>query len=526
MKLPFPIFRHIQEPAKVVVKVEEEVRMGTMYIFLLVTATILSVFGIITSNTPVVIGSMIIAPLSWPILGIAVGVASEKMSILLKSIVNVVLSCVLVIGLSYILSVGFLSSSLSLNSDILSMITPTLYDLIIALAVGFVGAVAVSWPKISETVAGVAIASSLLPPLSVTGMGFAMQNWEVVSGSFLLFITNMTSIIFSGLVLFLLQGYYRVSKEAHVGIITVSFGITVITILALGSQLTLSLSSLVQERSLVLASEKLLQTELSRISPDLLLDQSHIRKEQTASGAIMNIQANVTAPQDVAITSQEKNVLIDKLRETVGLPIQLDLRFIPSLTVLSEEALYRNKAQSHLALIEQQVRSYFNVISPDITVDTVRTVLGGAEDKAKITITLKVPDTISIGMEQTLQVQRALLEVVGKESDVEIQVVKVYEITAERTPSEFELVKESLQKVTGDFMVRVSVAWDMKIEIINLTRNAEGYTLYILVYTGNDANIPDKLAFYKKTLLEQVASLTETTFEIRSQIVNTSVLEL
>lgn len=526
MKLLKKIFRNTDAPTKVIAKVEEEVQMGSMYLFLLLTATILSVFGIVTSNTAVVIGSMIIAPLSWPIMGLAVGIASEKNNIILKSVLSILLSTALVVGLSYVLSVGFLSSSLTLNNEILSRITPTLYDLIIALAVGLVAAVSLSWSKVSETVAGVAIASSLLPPLTVTGMGFALQNWEVVSGSFLLFATNMMSIIFAGLVLFLLQGYYKVTKEVHVGVITVSFGVTAMTLIALGVQLTVSLTNLIQERSLILESEQLLQSELAQISSQLVIDNSLIRKEKTGSGVIMHIRADVTSPQDISITLDEKNRLVDKLTSVVKYPINLDLRFLPSLKVVSQDVLNNDQRTRLITQVEDQVGKYFQILDSRINIDTVRVWMGEEDERARMIVIIKVPEDRTLTLEQTLQLKNSILPIVGKEIDIEVQVLKTYQLTEQQSPTEDEVVREYLIHETEVFVKRVSSAWQMKIEVLDVARIPSGYTMSVLIYTGNKVNLEEKLEFYKKTIVEGSNLLDKKTLEVELQVVGTSVFEL
>jgi uncharacterized membrane protein len=65
-----------------------------------------------------------------------------------------------------------------------------LLDLIIALASGAAGAFALSRADISDSLPGVAIAISLVPPLNNTGILLAAGEKHLATESFLLFTTN------------------------------------------------------------------------------------------------------------------------------------------------------------------------------------------------------------------------------------------------------------------------------------------------------------------------------------------------
>jgi hypothetical protein len=87
-------------------------------------------------------------------------------------------------------------------------------DLTIAIAGGLAAAYAVTRPKLSAALPGVAIATALMPPVCTVGIGLALQNWQVASGSGLLFITNAVAIAFASGLVFLARGF---SKEHRFG---------------------------------------------------------------------------------------------------------------------------------------------------------------------------------------------------------------------------------------------------------------------------------------------------------------------
>lgn len=84
-------------------------------------------------------------------------------------------------------------------------VSPRLIDLLAALATGAVGAFAMVRADVSDTLPGVAIAISLVPPLAVVGLSLESGAPEQALGALLLLGTNAGAIA-TGTVVFLLHG--------------------------------------------------------------------------------------------------------------------------------------------------------------------------------------------------------------------------------------------------------------------------------------------------------------------------------
>ena len=175
-------------------------RKVTNYAVLLTLATIIATYGVISGSTATVIGAMIIAPLMIPIMATTLAMVLGSGHRIKTSIVVVSLSVIYVIGLAVVLSIfispiviGFHS-----NPEITSRVSPNLLALFVALASGAAGAFAISREDISDTLPGVAIAISLVPPLSVVGVSLAKVQWGDAGGALLLFLTNFLAILLAG----------------------------------------------------------------------------------------------------------------------------------------------------------------------------------------------------------------------------------------------------------------------------------------------------------------------------------------
>ena len=184
-------------------------RLSRFWTLLLLAAVIASA-GVVSNSTATVIGAMIVAPLMTPILGTVVAVVLADAPNLWRCGLLVVAGAATVVALSWLLGhlVPFPVVSAT-NSQVAQRVSPTLVDLIAALATGAVGAVALARSDISDTLPGVAIAISLVPPLCVVGLTLESGAPHQSVGALLLFVTNVAAILASGIVVL---GLYRVSR--------------------------------------------------------------------------------------------------------------------------------------------------------------------------------------------------------------------------------------------------------------------------------------------------------------------------
>jgi uncharacterized hydrophobic protein (TIGR00271 family) len=181
---------------------------------LLLLAAVIATAGVVADSTATVIGAMIVAPLMVPILGTVVAVVLADRTNVLRSLALVVLGASAVIVIAYVL--GLLVGSpvtAANNSQVAARVTPSLVDLIAALATGAVGSVALARDDISDTLPGVAIAISLVPPLAVVGLTLESGDPSDAFGAFLLFVANVSAILVTGL---LVMSVYRVHRIAPI----------------------------------------------------------------------------------------------------------------------------------------------------------------------------------------------------------------------------------------------------------------------------------------------------------------------
>ena len=185
---------------------------------LLITSSVIATIGLVDNSAAVVIGAMVIAPLMDPIISLAFAIANRNIRLAIQSLSLITLGIAVVVVVS---SIVYKSLNVDyIDTQIISRVFPNLTDLVIAIAAGAAGAFAHSRLKLVGSLAGVAIAVALVPPLCVTGIGLQLSaqasvrfgnaiipslSHDIPQGSFLLFITNLLGITGASIIVFLAQ---------------------------------------------------------------------------------------------------------------------------------------------------------------------------------------------------------------------------------------------------------------------------------------------------------------------------------
>ena len=186
-------------------QIKDGISMQGHTAWILVFSITIASIGLNANSAAVVIGAMLISPLMGPILGVGLSIGINDIDTLRKSMMNLGV----MIGLSLLTSFLFFSIPLFQDAtpEILARVRPDVRDVFIAMAGGLALIVAVSRPSAqTNTVAGVAIATALMPPLCAAGYGLATWNLSYFFGAMFLFTINT---IFIALATFVIVKYLR-----------------------------------------------------------------------------------------------------------------------------------------------------------------------------------------------------------------------------------------------------------------------------------------------------------------------------
>lgn len=212
-------FRAINENHKagVVRRLMEYSTPDFSFFYFVILSVSMATLGLIDDNPSIVIGSMLIAPILYPILGVSVGLVMSNVTVIARSFRTLVLAFGIGLVFSIVLTLFFATGDASLiqNNEIIGRIEPTLLHVVVAFLAGLAVSYALAQPEWSETLPGIAISVALIPPLAVLGIGIAEMNLDMVSGSALLLIANLFGIIFAAMISFSLMNLYEKQNIAE-----------------------------------------------------------------------------------------------------------------------------------------------------------------------------------------------------------------------------------------------------------------------------------------------------------------------
>ncbi|MDV7188581.1 DUF389 domain-containing protein [Lutibacter sp. TH_r2] len=197
--------RHDTDKKATIQDIKDSISMKGHTAWILVFSIVIASIGLNVSSTAVVIGAMLISPLMGPILGVGLSIGINDIDTLRRSLVNLGV----MVGLSLLTSTLFFIFPIFQNEtpEILARTAPDVRDVFIAISGGLALIIALSRRnQQTNTIAGVAIATALMPPLCTAGYGIATLNLNYFFGAMFLFTINT---IFIALATFVIVKFLR-----------------------------------------------------------------------------------------------------------------------------------------------------------------------------------------------------------------------------------------------------------------------------------------------------------------------------
>ncbi|SMD46424.1 TIGR00341 family protein [Aquiflexum balticum DSM 16537] len=285
----------------------ENSQVSQSYLVLMSISTVIATFGLFGNSSPVIIGAMILAPLMSPIISLSMGVLRQEEKLIKESLKTIAFG--LAISYVFAILITWLTPLNSANSEILARIRPNLLDLGIAAASGVAGAYAHAKKEIAKTLAGVAIAVALVPPLAVSGIGLGWGDWSIFWGALLLLGTNLAGMVLAAAMTFLLLGFspFRLARK---GLLISLFFVALIS-----APLGFGFSKMVKENKII---QRLSEAEIP---------QGKFRNVRVIRIKPMRISLTIISekPLDFEELNEVKNEIIDIVGQEVELEISVGI---------------------------------------------------------------------------------------------------------------------------------------------------------------------------------------------------------
>jgi len=242
--------------------------------WILIFSIMVASVGLNANSTAVVIGAMLISPLLGPIVGMGLGTAINDATMLRRSLVNLGV----MVGLSLLTATLYflITPIIEFTDELRARTYPTILDVLIAIFGGLALIVAKAKKgTISNAIAGVAIATALMPPLCTAGYGIASGNLSVFGGAMYLFLINSVFIALATFIVCKLLKFPMVEYATEAKMKRVSRFATFVGLLVLAPSIYLFVQ-LIREQQFKNKVDEFVET--------------HIQFKGTRSDAVWNYQ--------------------------------------------------------------------------------------------------------------------------------------------------------------------------------------------------------------------------------------------
>lgn len=312
----------------VIKEVAAGVDRSWIYYSMLMLASLIALLGLLTNSVAVVIGAMLISPMMGPIISSGLAFTIGDLALARHAFRTIAISVVLTILVCAVVS--FISPLQEPTAEILARVRPNIFDLFVAVLSGIVGAIALCTKRnylITST--GVAIATAVIPPLSVTGYGLGTGQMMLAMGGFLLFFTNFVAIVLTSDLVFFILGF----RTRHLETVQYSPRKRILIIAGLLTLISIPLVyTLVSDLNKVKEKKRIVRVLKINLNKELASRMTNYDYRQTDEKILITASVNT-----VKFIDAQTELKIEKdLTETLKCPVDVRLE---QVIVASAEVL-------------------------------------------------------------------------------------------------------------------------------------------------------------------------------------------
>ncbi|WP_432737478.1 DUF389 domain-containing protein [Maridesulfovibrio sp. FT414] len=291
-----------------------------MYYLLMSVAVFIASIGLMANSPAVVIGAMLVSPLMTPIFGFSLGLVRGEFPLIRDSIFSVCAGILLGICGAYL--IGSCPIFFEITNEILARTTPNLLDLGVAAFAGIAGTVALIDEKVSPVMPGIAIATSLVPPLCASGLCLALGQYSEAWGAFLLFFANFLVILSVASVLFMITGFIPHSEDEPLPRLIKHFSITTIGLIIVAGLLTKALIDVSISRKIDKGLRTVASQAIATTPNTIIRNVSHELNDGIVDGFIF-----MQGPQSI------KAAEVEKMERSAAKDLNMPVRIIVRTTI-------------------------------------------------------------------------------------------------------------------------------------------------------------------------------------------------
>jgi len=181
------------------------------YFLMVVLSTLIVSFGLITDNVALIIGGMLVTPLLSPVLAMSLGIVINNFKVFFRSLRVFLMSALFNIFVATL--VGLLNDFDFYNISLIQNMTVSYLTLLVAIVAGIAASYAWAKPGLSSTLPGIAIAVTLIPPMTAIGLAISQGNIDFLFLFLRVVTINVLGIILASILVFIVLDFYKARKK-------------------------------------------------------------------------------------------------------------------------------------------------------------------------------------------------------------------------------------------------------------------------------------------------------------------------
>lgn len=405
---------------------------GVQFTVMTALSVVVAVMGLSSGSAAVVIGAMLLAPLMVPVMGTAAAIAMALPRHLVRSLGVVVAAAFLAVAGAFVLATMLPRAVLS--EEVLARTRPDLRDLFVALAAGAAGSYATVRRELSTSLPGVAVAVALVPPLATLGITLEARRTDLAGGAALLFLANLTAIVFVSVLVFVVTGFVPRRRLQRSRVHVVGGGVLVAAATGMiAVPLTVASVSAAgegQRRDAVFEAT----TSWLGGSADELLD---LRIED------LIVRVRVSGPNPPPATGDLERTV----QQILGSESGVQVRWIQTIDPLPDEAVASRGAETDIERVQSVVAGWLSDV-------------GRGGDRFDVVVD---DDVITVGIVSVLAppsidvLSARLAEVVGDDGSVRVDWTQLTETGAPSDDLTIDRLRRDLAVAVDEWAARASV---------------------------------------------------------------------
>jgi uncharacterized hydrophobic protein (TIGR00271 family) len=423
-------------------KIHSQSHFSILYFVLLIVSTLVCTLGLLTNSTAVVIGGMLIAPLTWPLARVGFGIARRNPLHIYRGIMLIIASIIIGTLSAYLITA--ISPIKLINEEILARTSPTLMDLFIALAAGLVAATAITQRKIADSLAGVAIAVSLMPPLCTVGITLGLRQFTYAGGALLLFAINAACITLVTTIVISFNSYLR-TKRFKIDLKATLFNLLLVVLLAI------PLGVYLQKYTVQVRSYNDVTKEMTTFveQKDKFASFENIRVEQVDDMTVA-VSADLLIPNYSAFTYQDNEKLISNIKNKIQKEVLLNLRIQTIIQPITKD---QEDSDSKIKALGSQLASELTALNESYRISSVNVSQNEDENGWIISAEILSDPELVPSLSKIEELNKSFNE--NSDESVELNLTFLPQLTlksSDQTRSQEirKIVEDELQKISGD----------------------------------------------------------------------------